>query len=92
LLGIIETGPNCLRSGSLQVLLEPLLGGGAVLAAVRDGTLPEDRLQSYLKLQGELRYLESLQDESARADRKRKEKELSRAAYRWLVDKRIVRR
>jgi ribosome biogenesis GTPase len=66
--------------------------GCAVLAAVRDGTLPEDRLRSYHKLQGELRYLESLQDESARAERKRKEKVLTRAAYRWLVDKRIIRR
>jgi hypothetical protein len=35
----------------------------AVLAAVRDGTLPENRLHSYHKLQEELRYLESLQDE-----------------------------
>jgi len=39
-----------------------------------------------------LQALESLQDESARAERKRREKELSRAAYRWLVDKRIIRR
>jgi ribosome biogenesis GTPase len=83
-----ELAPRC-RFRDCSHTSEP---GCAVLSAVRDGTLPEDRLQSYHKLQGESRYLESLQDESARAERKRKEKELTRAAYRWLVDKRIIRR
>jgi ribosome biogenesis GTPase len=73
-----EIAPGC-RFRDCTHTSEP---GCAVLAAVRDGTLPEDRLQSYHKLRGELRYLESLQDESARAERKRKEKELTRAAYR----------
>lgn len=65
--------------------------GCAVLAAVYNGTLPEDRLQSYHKLKGELHYLESLQDESVRAERKRKEKVLTKAAYRWMGDKRSIR-
>ena len=59
-----EIAPRC-RFRDCSHTSEP---GCAVLAAVRDGTLPEDRLQSYHKLQGELRYLESLQDESARAE------------------------
>jgi len=83
-----EIAPGC-RFRDCSHTSEP---GCAVLAAVRDGTLPEDLLQSYHKLQGEVRYLETLQDESARAVRKRKEKEITRAAYRWLVDKRIIRR
>jgi ribosome biogenesis GTPase len=83
-----EIAPHC-RFRDCSHTSEP---GCAVLAAVRDGTLSQDRLQSYHKLQGELRYLESRQDESARDERKRKEKEMTRAAYRWLVDKKIFRR
>jgi ribosome biogenesis GTPase len=59
--------------------------------AVR-ASIPEDRLQSYHKLQRELRHLESLQDDSVRAERKRQEKQMTRAAYKWLVQKRIIRR
>src|SRR4051794_25399259 len=51
--------------------------------AVRE-RVPQDRLGSYHKLQGELRHLDSLQDESARAERKRREKQSHGAWHPWL--------
>ncbi len=66
--------------------------GCAVRAAVEDGTLPAERLESYRKLRGELRYLDAKQDVHARQERKRQEKALTRAAYKWLVDKGLKRR
>jgi ribosome biogenesis GTPase len=51
--------------------------------AVRE-QVAEDRLESYHKLQRELRYLDSLQDESARAERKRREKQSYGAWHPWL--------
>jgi ribosome biogenesis GTPase len=62
--------------------------GCAVLAAVGDGTLPAERLASYRKLRGELRYLERRQDQRARGDRKRQDKMLHRALYKRLDQKR----
>src|SRR5262249_56359185 len=48
--------------------------GCAVLAAVRDGSLPPERLESYAKLVGELRYLETKTDPLAYQERKRLER------------------
>jgi ribosome biogenesis GTPase len=44
----------------------------AVKAAVEDGSLPADRLDSYLRLQGELAHLEKQQDERALIEDKRR--------------------
>jgi ribosome biogenesis GTPase / thiamine phosphate phosphatase len=44
----------------------------AVKAAVEDGSLPADRLDSYLRLQGELAHLEKQQDERALIEEKRR--------------------
>jgi ribosome biogenesis GTPase / thiamine phosphate phosphatase len=46
--------------------------GCAVLAAVKDGSLPAERLTSYRKLQRELYALEIKQDKKAASDRRRK--------------------
>jgi ribosome biogenesis GTPase len=62
--------------------------GCAVLAAVANGSFPADRLASYRKLLGELRHLEARQDQHARAARKRQEKMLTRAGYKWMNQKR----
>lgn len=62
--------------------------GCAVNDAVRAGALPAERLHSYRKLRGEIRYLEEKQDDRARADRKREEKRLNAALYRRLEQKR----
>jgi ribosome biogenesis GTPase len=62
--------------------------GCAVLAAVRDGSLPPERLGSYAKLVGELRHLDAKTDRFARQERKRLEKALNRAAYRHIDEKR----
>jgi ribosome biogenesis GTPase len=44
----------------------------AVKAAVEDGSLPPDRLESYLRLQDELAHLEKQQDERALIEEKRR--------------------
>jgi ribosome biogenesis GTPase len=44
----------------------------AVKAAVEDGSLPADRLESYLRLQDELAHLEKQQDERALIEDKRR--------------------
>jgi ribosome biogenesis GTPase len=62
--------------------------GCAVLAAVREGILPAERLASYEKLTAELRYLERKEDKKALEAKKRSDKHLTRALSRWLVDKR----
>jgi ribosome biogenesis GTPase len=61
--------------------------GCAVRAAIRDGCLPEERLTSFEKLRGELRYLEAKGDPQAQLEKKRREKVGNRALYR-LLDKR----
>ena len=52
--------------------------GCAVLAAREAGEIPEDRYQSYLKLQKELRYLESRDDKDSYLEKKRQDKILHR--------------
>jgi ribosome biogenesis GTPase len=73
------------RFGDCSHTSEP---GCAVRAAVLDGALPADRLGSYHKLRGEVRYLEARQDAQARHHRKREDKAKNRALYRWLDEKR----
>jgi ribosome biogenesis GTPase len=62
--------------------------GCAVLAAIADGTLPADRLASYRKLRNEIRYLETRQDKRALHEKKREERNIHRAAYKWIKFKR----
>ncbi len=65
----IEALAEKCRFGDCQHSSEP---GCAVLAAVGEGILAEDRLNSHRNLQKELRYLEIKQDEGAeRAERKK---------------------
>jgi ribosome biogenesis GTPase len=54
--------------------------GCAVMDAVRQGQLTEDRLQSYQKLQRELDYLERKQDVRAQLNEKQRIKSIMRAA------------
>ena len=54
--------------------------GCAVTAAVDRGDLPADRLASYHRLQRENDFVRSRQDESVRAERNRKVKQLTKAA------------
>lgn len=56
--------------------------GCAVRAAVADGRLPEDRLASYQKLKGEVRYLETKVDVHTALNQKRKWRSLHRLAKR----------
>ena len=51
----------------------------AVTAAVADGTLPADRLASYVKLQDELRDLDAKRDVRAQIDEKRRGKVMGKA-------------
>jgi ribosome biogenesis GTPase len=62
--------------------------GCAVQAAVRDGTLPAERLASFEKLSRELAHLETKTDRQAYLERKRRDKALNRAGYRWIAEKR----
>jgi ribosome biogenesis GTPase len=52
----------------------------AVREAVADGSLPAERLESWRKLQGELRYLEIKQDQRAQLAQKRKWRVIHKAA------------
>ena len=52
--------------------------GCAVRAALRDGRLPVARLESYRKLQRELRFLEIKQDARARSDERRRYRAMNR--------------
>lgn len=56
--------------------------GCAVRAALADGTLNRERYQSYLKLQRELRFLETRQDQRAAMEQKNRGKQLAR----WSKD------
>jgi ribosome biogenesis GTPase len=58
--------------------------GCAVRAAIEAGTLPPERLESYRKLQGEIRHLEVKQDVRAYAEKKRQERAIHRACYKGL--------
>jgi ribosome biogenesis GTPase len=58
--------------------------GCAVQAAVQDGTLSAERVQSYEKLRRELRYLELKDDPQAFLEQKRRDKAMHRSMYRWL--------
>ena len=62
----------------------------AVKAAVAGGTLDARRLDSYLKLQDELRVLEDLQDERALLEQKRQSKITGKALNRHVKSKRFV--
>jgi ribosome biogenesis GTPase len=52
----------------------------AVREAVASGSLPSERLESWRKLQGELRYLELKQDQRAQLEQKRKWRVIHKAA------------
>ena len=60
----------------------------AVKSAAAEGTLAVDRLESYLKLQGELAYLARQQDERAQLEEKRRSKVITRAANKHIKEKR----
>jgi ribosome biogenesis GTPase / thiamine phosphate phosphatase len=60
----------------------------AVRAAVDAGQLPAERLESYLKLQGELQFLAAQQDERALLDRKRQGKVMGKSLKARVKDKR----
>jgi ribosome biogenesis GTPase len=59
----------------------------AVKAAVADGTIPEERLQSYLKLQREQRHLEARQDALAQQAEKRQARAGAKALQKRIQDK-----
>src|SRR5687768_1072106 len=59
----------------------------AVKAAVADGRLQADRLESYLKLQDELLSLARQQDERALLERKRQSKIMGKALQKYLKEK-----
>lgn len=61
--------------------------GCAVVAAVAGGTLAAERLESYRKLQAELRHLATQVDEAARQTRKRRDRAGSKALRDRLRDK-----
>ena len=60
----------------------------AVKGAVEAGQLAGDRLDSYLKLQGEMAYLARQQDERAEIEQKRQAKVLTKAARKHIKSKR----
>ena len=62
--------------------------GCAVTGAVASGELPADRLESYLKLQGELAFLARQQDERAEIEEKRRGKIGAKALRQHLKSKR----
>lgn len=61
----------------------------AVKAAVDDGRIPADRLDSYLTLQDELAFLARQQDERAQIEEKRRAKIMGKALKQHLKSKRI---
>lgn len=61
--------------------------GCAVRAAIERQELPPERLESFLKLQDELRHLEEKHDERAQLEAKRRGKILSKAANRLFKDR-----
>ena len=73
----VETlGPLC-RFRDCTHQAEP---GCAVLAAVAEGRLAADRLESFHKLRGELRHIERKQDERVQAEDNRKWRSIHKAA------------
>jgi ribosome biogenesis GTPase / thiamine phosphate phosphatase len=71
---IVELAAEC-RFGDCVHETEP---GCAVKAALQDGTLRRDRLESFRKLEKELRYLERRQNRRTAAEETRRVKRLSR--------------
>lgn len=67
--------------------------GCAVIRAVEKGEIPGDRYESYLKLQKELDYLSTRQDQGKFLEKKKQDKALHRLIKRYKKndDKRIVR-
>jgi ribosome biogenesis GTPase len=61
--------------------------GCAVQAAVTAGVLAAERLASYEKLRAEIRHLEARENPRGHLERKRQEKAIHRAMYRWLDEK-----
>jgi ribosome biogenesis GTPase len=59
--------------------------GCALRAAVADGTLPADRLESYLKLQGELSFMRRTEDPAAQRESKRRGKQMGKALKTFLA-------
>jgi ribosome biogenesis GTPase len=57
--------------------------GCAVRAAVADGSLPPERLESYRKLQGEIRHLEAKQDTGIAREKKQRERAIHRTFYKF---------
>jgi ribosome biogenesis GTPase len=62
----------------------------AVKRAVEEGSLPAERLESYLKLQDEIAFLTRQQDEKAALDEKRRVKSLTKATDRHIRSKRFT--
>jgi ribosome biogenesis GTPase len=62
--------------------------GCAVAQAVEDGRLDAARLESYHKLQDEQAYQTRMQDQRAQIEEKRRWKVLSKAAKKWIKEKR----
>lgn len=73
-LEIEEIGRNC-RFSDCRHQDEP---DCAVKAAVEEGTIPRKRYENFLKMQGELEYLDSKQDHKAMLERKAKDKRLAK--------------
>jgi ribosome biogenesis GTPase / thiamine phosphate phosphatase len=59
----------------------------AVAAAVEEGSLPPDRLASYLKLQAEIRELGARKDVRARIDERRQWKPIAKSMKRFYKDR-----
>jgi ribosome biogenesis GTPase len=60
----------------------------AVKAAVAEGRLPQDRLDSYLKLKDEMAFLARQQDERAQQEEKRRSRVMGKALKAHLKSKR----
>jgi ribosome biogenesis GTPase len=88
--GVSDTFPEiaelaaCCRFRDCSHRSEP---GCAVQAAMREGTLAVERLASYEKLRAEIRHLEARENPKVYLERKRQEKAIHRAMYRWLDEK-----
>ena len=72
---IVELFPHC-RFGDCKHTTEP---GCAVLAALAEGTLSEERWRAYLKLQGELAFEARKGDPAAEAAQRRQTKQLNKS-------------
>jgi ribosome biogenesis GTPase / thiamine phosphate phosphatase len=72
---VTALAPSC-RFRDCRHETEP---GCAVLAAVEDGSLPEERLRSFKKLERELQHLRIKQDRRAQSEQRKKWRAISRA-------------